>query len=305
MPERYPFFDFSGIRFIQFSRQAKNFLHKGLLMKYDRCLSKGTIIPLLFMVLLSPAGCSGDSGNGSEPIPDAVALDIPALYSRVDTISVLVIYEPDAEPFTGSAQPGTTYWSVLRSNIASLFEGRTIEPDIYVPSDLSEMERISDQGQETWTADDIIALARTVWDGNLSDFAVEFPVFFLNGYFENEEGTNYQIIGVSIIGTPVIAVFKDVVLSSSSMTQVSRFVEQATLVHEFGHVMGLVNNGVPMTSDHLDPEHPRHCTNERCVMFWQNEGASDMMLFVQQMIDEGSVIMFGNECLEDTRSYRP
>src|SRR5690606_37216129 len=49
MPERYPFFDFSGIRFIQFSRQAKNFLHKGLLMKYGRCLSKGTIIPLLFM----------------------------------------------------------------------------------------------------------------------------------------------------------------------------------------------------------------------------------------------------------------
>ncbi|NLW67875.1 MAG: hypothetical protein GXY28_08760, partial [Bacteriovoracaceae bacterium] len=118
-------------------------------MKYGRCLSKGTIIPLLFMVLFSPAGCSGDSDNGSEPIPDAVVLDIPALYSRVDTISMLVIYEPDAEPFTGSAQPGTPYWSVLRSNIASLFEGRTIEPDIYVPSDLSEMERISDQGQET------------------------------------------------------------------------------------------------------------------------------------------------------------
>ena len=81
------------------------------------------------------------------------------------------------------------------------------------------------------------------------------------------------------------------------------FVEQATLVHEFGHVMGLVDNGIPMVSDHLDPDHPRHCTNEECVMYWQNEGAADLRDFVQQMMSTGSLIMFGEECLDDTRSY--
>jgi hypothetical protein len=274
-------------------------------MNYDWNFSKGMILFLLLAALLFPAGCSGDSDNGSEPIPDAMALDIPALYSTVDTITVLVAHEPDVEPFMGNTQLGTPYWSVLRSNIAALFEGRAIEPDIYMPSALSEMEEIPDQGQDTWTPDEILALARDTWGGNQSGFEAEFPVFFLKGHFDNDGTPNYQIIGVSIIGTPVIAVFKEVVLSSSYMPQVSRYVEQATLVHEFGHVMGLVNNGVPMASDHLDPEHPRHCTNNRCVMYWQNEGASDMMIFVQQMIDDDSVVMFGDECLEDTRGYIP
>jgi hypothetical protein len=271
----------------------------------ERDFPKGMLFSLILAALFFLNGCSGEDRDDSEAIPEALALDIPALYSTVDTITVLVAYVPGAEPFTGMIHRDIACWSVLESNIEALFEGRVLEPDVHVPSMLSEMERIPPQEQDTWTSEAIMGLAMDIWDAQPSSFEAEFFVLFLKGRFESEDGPDNRIIGVSIVGTPVIAIFKDTVLSSSSIPQVARFVEQATLVHEFGHVMGLVNNGVPMVSDHLDPEHPRHCTNNQCVMYWVNEGTSDMAEFVRRLIDSDSLVMFSEECLEDTRSYLP
>jgi hypothetical protein len=41
----------------------------------------------------------------------------------------------------------------------------------------------------------------------------------------------------------------------------TRKVEQAILVHEAGHVLGLVSN-----PDHVEKDNPRHCTEPQCVM---------------------------------------
>lgn len=47
--------------------------------------------------------------------------------------------------------------------------------------------------------------------------------------------------------------------------------ERATLMHEFGHILGLVNVGTPMGFKHDDKEHPPHCTGH-CAMWWQTDG---------------------------------
>lgn len=259
----------------------------------------------LLSVLLFLAGCSGGGGDSSPAIPEDLSLDIAALYSVVDTVTVLVSHEPGAEPFTGTVQAGLPTWSVLKSNIDALFLGRDIEPEVYVPETFSEMNQLPAQGQDTWTPDDILALARNTWGPTPTSYEAEFFVFFLKGYFDSQRAPDERIIGVSLVGTPVIAIFKDVVLSPGNPSQVSLYVEQATLVHEFGHVMGLVDNGVPMVRDHLDPEHPRHCSSSDCVMYWLNEGAADMMRFAGQVLEGGSAVMFCDLCVEDARSYEP
>ncbi len=72
---------------------------------------------------------------------------------------------------------------------------------------------------------------------------------------------------------PVIAMFKDVIASTNSLTNpnTSRYVEQSTIVHEVAHAIGLVNNGISLTSAHQDSPHGAHCTNDRCVMYYTNE----------------------------------
>lgn len=57
--------------------------------------------------------------------------------------------------------------------------------------------------------------------------------------------------------------------------------ERATLLHEAGHAMGLVDNGLPMVRDHEDDAHEGHSSNPSSVMYWQVEslnGLRDLLL---------------------------
>jgi len=252
------------------------------------------------------ASCSSGSDDTILIVSrETFSLDITALYTTVETIVVHTAYEVDAEPYTGIAVSDISCWELLHANIISLFQSRLIEPEVFVPEDLSEMTEIVPQDQETWTADEIIDLAETIWEQEESSYSQEFFIVFLKGSLDDDGEPNESVLGVNVVGTPVIVVFKDVVMNSSSQPTVRRFVEQATLVHEFGHVVGLVDNGVPMVTDHLDPGHERHCINDDCVMYWLNEGANDLKDFAEQLILTESAVMYCDDCLDDTRSYTP
>jgi hypothetical protein len=94
--------------------------------------------------------------------------------------------------------------------------------------------------------------------------------------------------------------FKPVIASAASLPNVRKFVEQSTLVHEFGHAVGLVNNGVAMVSAHQDTAHGAHDTSSACVMYYANEGASDAAQFAQRYITTGNEVIFDSACLADT-----
>ena len=96
--------------------------------------------------------------------------------------------------------------------------------------------------------------------------------------------------------------FKDVIKATGG-NFVQRYVEQSTLVHEMGHALGFVNNGIPMASPHQDTEHGAHTTNSNCVMYYLNEGASDMASFVGRFITGGDINMWGPEVLSDAEAF--
>ena len=246
------------------------------------------------------SGNSGSTGTGQDPM----ALDLVTLYSTVTSITVHVAYEPDAVPFTGTFADGGQFWSVLENNLNALFLGRIIEPAISVPKDLSGMEQIPKQAQISWTTAQIVTLAQSTWDIPQTSRSAEFYVLFVNGFFKDQSGVNQQIIGLSLGGTSIVCVFKDVINASGYPLLIEEVIEQTTLVHEFGHTLGLVNDGVPMVTNHEDSEHPHHCTNEDCVMFWENDG-SNRNVFIQKIVDSPSDVIYGQECLNDTQSYKP
>lgn len=248
---------------------------------------------LFLFLVLTLFSCGKDPAKKSSETKQNVS----ALYSA-ERIVVKVYYEEGAEPYTEGSILKLKYWSIFQQNIKALFEGRGKSPIFTIPLILSEMTKIPSASKSKWSLDDVLNMAKTVATKDAAG-TVTFSIFFVNGLAKESD----SILGFHISNSNTMAIFKDVIKKSGT-EGVQIYVEQATVVHEMGHALGLVNNGLPMRTSHQDSPHGAHCTKPDCVMYYQNEGTSGLKTFVQKFInDPGNVVMFGEECLEDSIHY--
>ena len=79
-------------------------------------------------------------------------------------------------------------------------------------------------------------------------------------------------LGVSYRNTSITLFGKAIKTFSGGYNQVSTStLETGTLEHELGHLLGLVNLGTPMVTNHADPGNLHHCNNSKCLMYYQAE----------------------------------
>lgn len=245
----------------------------------------------LLVASLLILSCGGAAAPGG---PDAQKT-APQLFSPTSSIKNVVVevdYGPDAEPY----ENGTLF----TANAQRLF--RDSGKALTLPTSRSQMEALSEPTKSSLDVDELLAIAsRHRTSKNTPDTAT-FYVLFVNAKFVDDTKTvRDDILGVSIGDTGVIAMFKPVIESTKSVLapNLERFVEQTTLTHEFGHAVGLVNNGAPNIASHHDSEHGAHCSNNECVMYWQNEGASAAIEFARKYLTTGNAIVFDADCLAD------
>ncbi len=253
----------------------------------------------LFFLLTFISACKEDE-QPMEPLPS----ELERFYSVVNEIVVEVAYEPAAPPSFADVTLGNP-WVITKGNIEALFANSSKPVTVNIPNSLSDATPIPDQNDNSYTIDEILNLADQFRTIENTDTTGTIFVLFLDGFLEQEGEIRDNVIGVNIVPTTVTAVFKPVINNTSLLGRVRTFTEQSTIVHELGHALGLVNNGVPITSPHHDTNNGAHCLNTDCVMFFQNEGAGNLSAFVQQFIASGDVVLFGDECLLDTNEYMP
>lgn len=104
----------------------------------------------------------------------------------------------------------------------------------------------------------------------LGDILTAHILFLDAGYIQDTDNTKY--LGMAY-GATSIAIFQKTVSDySGGITQPSNEVLETTIInHEFGHVLGLVNNGTSMQTNHQDTNHGHHCNNEQCLMYYATE----------------------------------
>ncbi len=125
-------------------------------------------------------------------------------------------------------------------------------------------------------------------------------------YLDGTNSENGNTLGAAYQGSSVV-MFKGKMKSITSTGGLVatkpdiRYVERGVLVHEFGHILGLVNLGTPMVNGHEDPDHPGHSNNRNSVMFWAVETGD-----ITQIFTRGSDIpyKFDANDLADIREYR-
>jgi hypothetical protein len=236
-------------------------------------------------------------------------LDI--LYGQLTELEFKVFYEPNAVPYTGRTVRGTPYWTLLEDNIKKVYQVRSQNISLKVPKSLNQMTSLKAQAQEGWSSLEILSLANSLGHKNPDEYQdkkkIAFTLLFLEGKFEQSDGKiNPLVLGVSLSGTTIIAIFKDIVRQSGNDQDdgTAKFIEQSTLIHETGHAMGVVHNGIPLKVDHHDKKHGAHCSNLFCVMYWLNEGRTDLVDFIQSNLLKGNTILYGHQCLNDIKSYQ-
>jgi hypothetical protein len=237
-------------------------------------------------------GMNGTPPDGADPYA-----------ASTSTIVVEVDVQPNAEPFTGQTVYGDT-WDLTVENIGALVgDDKTLD----IPRDLADMGGLDGVPEGDLDSNEILALASAHQDEPGDDETAAYHVLFVDRFFEQDGERRSNVLGVSIGDSRVIAMFKPVIGDGGALLigdGVDRFVEQTTMMHELGHALGLVDNGMAMKVEHKDEQNGAHCDNDRCVMFFLNEGFNDAVSFARDALVRGDRILFDDNCLDDAAAAR-
>jgi hypothetical protein len=257
----------------------------------------------LYLILALSAVFSCRSKSASKS--DNRAANALAFFQSSSSIELDVWYESSAKPYVKDGFTNEDYWSILRNNLNAIFQYRSAPPTLQVPSELSDMHELPLQNKESYTSSDILALAAAHSSGPIPSGSSRFTIFFLNAHFQDSNGVNKNVLGVSIGDSNILAIFKPVIAGTAQggpLDRTAKLVEQSTLVHEMGHALGFVNNGVPMVKDYQDIPHGAHSTDTDCVMYWANETTDDLAKFVAKFLTSGNEILWGPDVLADAKA---
>ncbi|AKV03501.1 Membrane metalloprotease [Labilithrix luteola] len=241
----------------------------------------------------SSDGSSGSSGTRAAKV-DAQTLFGP----NVTNVDIEVDYAAGAAPYVGTGGQYKDVWNLFRTNTNALFDGKK---DISFPNTLEGMEKLDDVTAGEFTKSDVLAIAKTHRQGASTAATASFYVVFLDGKFKDDAGTVLpDVTSTAIADKGVIAIFKPAITANPN-SAIAPLVEQSALLHQIGHVVGFVNNGVPLNSEHHDAANGAHCTNKACIMNVAFEGAEATVNFVAKSFTAPDPVIFGQECLSDAR----
>jgi hypothetical protein len=139
-----------------------------------------------------------------------------------------------------------------------------------------------------WTRDAVEQL-ESRWRNSYRNAATGVAVMYflyLDGSSDLDSG-NTRVLGYAYHGSSV-ALFQDSIEAAESGLILQGNVEDAVIVHEAGHLLGLVDNGIAMQTDHRDDAHGAHDTNDQCIMYWTIETSDvvDILLNVRPDFDD-------------------
>lgn len=154
-------------------------------------------------------------------------------------------------------------------------------------------DKIPVTGNQAMTAGDIRDLESQYRNQFSVDDRLAAYLIILDGKFEQE-----SVLGLAYYNTSM-ALFEEVIRDNTGgLGQPSAATVEATVMrHEAGHLMGLVDNGTPAQTDHVDEERGAHCTTESCLMYYSVRDAG----FIGNL-SGGNIPSLGEFCLQDLKA---
>lgn len=154
-----------------------------------------------------------------------------------------------------------------------------------------------------WTFAELAQFARENFNYEVPSGTIKIHTLLVDGVYENS-----NVLGVAW-SSKYLVLFKDRLdrACNAGLGVVSKSVCDETLrgvwVHELGHVIGLVNNGVAMQEPHQDEAHGAHDESDGCIMYWAYETPT-IVDRVSADLGGGTKLGFDAKCLADIAAVR-
>ncbi len=259
---------------------------------------------LLVLTLLASCGDSGTTGDGGTqadssvpPMPPSSA-ERPADYIRNEGFLRLIV---ELDTVAGlSPRAGVT------ADVTDVLGDVVDKPNgISFVTDDTDVPSADDynNGDGVWTFAELQDLANEQSSLELVNGEIAMLTMWVDGEYEDA-----NVLGVAW-GQRFIAMFGERIAQTCNVPPIQavlcRLAEATIWTHEIGHVIGLVDNGVPMVNDHRDAEHGRHDVSDESVMYWAYEGVGVMDVLQSRLLGNNEeVIPWGAECLNDLAAVR-
>ncbi len=154
-------------------------------------------------------------------------------------------------------------------------------------------KQIGSSGNKAMSVNDVIAIEKVSRTEFTSGNTLALYILYTDGAY-----TNGNVLGIAYKNTSAVVFAKTIHESSGGLGQVSRTKLEATILeHELGHLLGLVNLGSPMQTNHNDGGHNNHCTNTSCLMHYQAE-TTEILGFLLT----GAIPQFDANCRADLQA---
>lgn len=243
---------------------------------------KNIIILFSFVVLIT-AGCKKSSDNPNDP-DNFYGRSVGASANELLSESQFKSLRIEIQYMTGYPLSAASI-SHIQSFLSSLVNKsagitvvtREIAPSASTTLNINEVANLEKAN-------------RTVYAGGN-----EISVYILvtNGVYSDN-----NVIGASYRNASIVLFGKKIYDNSGGIGQTGRTkLESAVLDHEFGHLLGLVDLGSSMQTNHKDAAHGNHCNNSNCLMYYQAD-TQDML----GVLLSGSTPVLDANCLADLRA---
>ena len=235
------------------------------------------------LLLLGLVACAGDdvvpsdTDSGSVPTEPSEA----RIGQYLGGASRLVL---EVDDVAGQPVPDDL-WDDLAESLGEL----TGAPDVDVRS-----TSVSASGDVVWTAEALDALVAAEADEE-TDGDVHLHLLVLPGRYDADGvvlGRAWDHHHVALFVEAIDGACAAATQNGWSENRAARLCDatwKAVVSHEFGHVLGLVNQGLPMVEPHEDAAHPGHDAGEDCLMYWAFDGPGVASHLAQRAGSSGEV----------------
>ena len=237
--------------------------------------------------LLLSVSCSSDKGIfDTQWAPDIAGVRASDLLSATQYTSLVV----EIQPVEGMQPTQQAIDNLVQFLEARLNKPAGVQVTVNTPLPVS--------GQSQFSLDQIRQIEEQSRITRPSGQTMAAYFLFVDGESNLSSG-NSRILGVAYGATSMVIFQTAIQDLSGGIGEPPRDVLEATVIeHEFGHILGLVDNGSPTVDPgHHDGVHGAHCANSNCLMHYSVETGN-----VVNNLLGGSAPPLDSDCLNDLAS---